>query len=275
MSSSAQHHFRILTVNIFARPPIPFTFDQKKKRLALLLSFLKEQHARYDFVCIQELFSVLTHRREDLIEALVVEYPYSIKSAHQPLFSLRPIDGGCVLLSKHPFESSGEIPYHRDTLRGPDAATRKGFLWACIRMPTCKRRLLMTTTHTQACYQQEKDAPLIQLQLSQCFDFLRRKAQSQYENDDASAPLLPAIVLAGDLNSPRHVWLPDHAVCTSCLHSDESLHFTFPGTKQVLDYVVAVNSEATLLDSHVLAEHPDLSDHLPVEASLCMNSPPS
>lgn len=96
---------KILTYNVFMRPYLIKNniSDHKETRLQILIQLLKD----YDIVCLQEIFDVFTHRCQKLLRmAAKIGFTYFAKSQLPGIFEPFIIDGGLLILSKYPIDSS-------------------------------------------------------------------------------------------------------------------------------------------------------------------------
>ena len=100
-----QEQIKILTYNIFMRPYLikNNADDHKETRLDMLIQIFRD----YDVVCLQEIFDVFTHRRQKLLrKAEKVGFKYFVQSDSPGLLEPYLIDGGLLVLSKHPIEKT-------------------------------------------------------------------------------------------------------------------------------------------------------------------------
>ena len=138
---------RLLTYNFLIRPP-PITYngnDYKDERIDALVN----THLRnYDIVCLQEVFGLLSFRRQRIINeaARVAGLKYSI---HSPSAFPALTDGGCVILSRFPIVASDSVKFGCGM--NADMLASKGCLYARIqvRPDVCMH---VFTTHLQADY---------------------------------------------------------------------------------------------------------------------------
>ena len=138
---------RLLSYNFLIRPP-PITYngnDYKDERIAALVG---EHLAHYDIVCLQEVFGLLSTRRQRLIAA-AARVAGLVHSVHSPGAFPAVTDGGCVVLSRYPIVAHASVKYACGM--NADRLASKGALYARVevRPGTCMH---VFTTHLQADY---------------------------------------------------------------------------------------------------------------------------
>ena len=185
---------RILSYNFFLRPYFVKTNadDYKQERLDEFATIM----GRYDIICFQEAFDNFSHRQFQLIKyAGDAGFNYVIRSPSPPLTGKHLIDGGLVIVSKYPIESTEFYMFKRSIFS--DSLTQKGVLYAKIGLP--KGILHIFTTHDQAHYQNpdkviEMANHYIRLrQLVEAKNFINRKLAMVMEPNDSA-------MFLGDLN---------------------------------------------------------------------------
>ena len=90
---------KILTYNLFLRPPYVKTNenDYKNHRMKLFLSVCHN----YDIVCLQEVFSLGSHRKATIIKKCMrAGFCFYATSPDPSFFSPYLIDGGLLILSR-------------------------------------------------------------------------------------------------------------------------------------------------------------------------------
>jgi endonuclease/exonuclease/phosphatase family metal-dependent hydrolase len=259
-SSSNRKSIRLLTFNIFIRPPIVVTRDKRDERLPKIVKFINESN--YDVICLQELFGYRTlfsnhsdkKRRKKLLKETEKKYPYCFASTLTS--NNAPIDSGLVILSKYKIATSGEKSFPSKTLRGYDKYSKKGFIWAG--MIIHGKSFLFINTHTQAIYDKIKDYNNVKSQLNIINDWIKTQF-STYDH----------ILLLGDLNTPKRDHFPEHI-------DANSIDYTWPtplissqqkSEKLNLDYILVIKGKK-FSSSKVLYNITNLSDHYPVEAEI-------
>ncbi|KAI8084687.1 Endonuclease/exonuclease/phosphatase [Halteromyces radiatus] len=219
---SDTHHARVLTLNIFMRPPgIKNNWsDYKDERLAYIIQHILPH---YDIIAFQESFAFATRRKDELIKQARLRYGFNhhIESPRKYPWDIS-VDGGLLILSKFRITRSNIIQYPRGT--HSDWLSRKGALHALIELNP-SRRFHMYTTHTQASYDLNNiinaGDTLIRLeQFAQLHEFISNTARTDQGGDADEAPIL----ILGDLNVDAAVHLPgvpltEHSV-------DSSIHYT-------------------------------------------------
>ncbi|RKP34845.1 Endonuclease/exonuclease/phosphatase [Dimargaris cristalligena] len=200
-AASATAHtqsIRILTINLFIRPPGIKTnaSDFKDARVQYVIDHVLPN---YDVVCFQELFAFGSDRRARIIQAArQLGYTHWYGSREQSLWNLA-IDGGLLTISRLPIVQTDAIRYPRG--KYSDWLAAKGAIYTRIALqPTLHLHLF--TTHTQASY-----APVLSLndptvvirrkQFLMLHHFIRTKTQSR--------PAGEPVLLLGDLNVDARV----------------------------------------------------------------------
>jgi len=92
---------RVLTLNIFLRPPLVRnnSSDHKEIRLSEFEQFLPD----YDIIALQEIFTLGNSRQRRLINTAARHgFYFYTRSRPPPLFSTKFIDGGLLILSRYP-----------------------------------------------------------------------------------------------------------------------------------------------------------------------------
>ena len=143
---------RILTYNIFIRPPLIKNNedDWKDERLN---DFIKEMH-NYDIICLQEMFSSFSFRKMKLIsEAVKLGFFYYVESDSPSVTSMCLVDGGLIILSRFPIVNYCYSNYSGGVM--VDQFVDKGVLYAQIRVKDSILHLF--NTHLQASYTYSDD----------------------------------------------------------------------------------------------------------------------
>jgi len=92
-NKEVSHSLRLLTYNIFIRPPgiTNNSNDFKNERLQL---FIKNELCKFDIVCLQEMFGSFSFRQSQLIsEAKKLGFLYHSNGPSRKLFSMFLVDG--------------------------------------------------------------------------------------------------------------------------------------------------------------------------------------
>ncbi|KAI8321076.1 Endonuclease/exonuclease/phosphatase [Martensiomyces pterosporus] len=205
-----QPQLRILTQNMFMRPPL-IKNNKSDWKDARLDYFIEHILPNYDVVCLQEMFEFASYRRSRLLEAAnKLGFNYYVASERQFLWNVA-IDGGLVILSRHPIVASDSIEYQRGM--GPDWIPKKGALYAKLAIHAQSNQKVgeeaathvhILTTHTQASYGEviitQPDVKRRLAQLHEFHNFLERLLPKH------RAPGEP-VLLTGDFNvdSRSHV----------------------------------------------------------------------
>ena len=92
-------HVKVLTFNIFIRPPMIKNNDDdfKDERLREFISLL----GSYDVICLQEMFAAFSNRRSYIIQkAREAGFLFAAECPRPETFSSYVIDGGLVIMSR-------------------------------------------------------------------------------------------------------------------------------------------------------------------------------
>ncbi|KAJ3148262.1 Sphingomyelin phosphodiesterase 2, neutral membrane (Neutral sphingomyelinase) [Geranomyces variabilis] len=139
---------RILTLNLFLRPPLVHSHgsDHKTDRLA---RFIKTVLPLYDVVALQECFAFATDRRDKLIaEAAELGFKYHAACNKGSLVKGK-VDGGLLILSRLEIVQQAECEFARGV--HSDWMAAKGVVYAKIATSPASH-LHLFTTHLQASY---------------------------------------------------------------------------------------------------------------------------
>jgi len=184
---------RILTYNIFMRPPPIHSFesDFKEDRIKLIC---KELFHNFDIIAFQECFSFGSFRIDKIKEkAKKNGLVYFSNSKKKHTWNIG-IDGGLCLLSRYPVINK-KLYYFKNGCHS-DAYSEKGVLFNEIEIPN-GNHLYIFTSHTQASYEHFPSitSESVRVRLSQ-FTEIRKFISSMTEN----AKPTDIILLCGDLN---------------------------------------------------------------------------
>jgi hypothetical protein len=97
-----REHLKILTYNIFIRPPPVKTNenDWKDERISDFIKYLQY----YDIICLQELFGSISNRKQELIKYANKSGLFFFVDAPSPSFFSKFLsDGGLLILSRYIF----------------------------------------------------------------------------------------------------------------------------------------------------------------------------
>lgn len=142
-------HIRVLTLNLFLRPPLVKSNESDYKDLRTAY-FIQHIFPLYDLICLQEVFGFMNYRKSQLIEEAKLAGFYYIAESPQPgVMSGYMIDGGLLILSRVPIVET-EFEVYRDSAM-PDSLAQKGVLYAKIQVE--KTFLHIFTSHMQSSYQ--------------------------------------------------------------------------------------------------------------------------
>ncbi|KAI8146672.1 Endonuclease/exonuclease/phosphatase, partial [Fennellomyces sp. T-0311] len=188
---STETSARILTLNIFMRPPGVKNnkSDYKEDRLDYIIKYILPE---YDVITIQEAFAFANRRIDKLtVAAREMGFNYQVASPRHYPWQLAA-DGGLLLLSRFPIKKSDIIEYPRGV--HSDWMSKKGALHALVELNE-HRSVHVYTSHTQASYDQNGKLNLqdTYIRLSQFALFHQFIADTA--KDDGSP-----ILLMGDFN---------------------------------------------------------------------------
>ena len=176
--SEVPSELRVLTYNLYMRPPQLFFWNKQKKRTKLLPRHLGE----YDVIVFEEVF--MNKNRKKLLKALQSQYPYQTKPVGKDKFIKQ--DGGVVLISRWPIEKEAQQLY--EACAGSDCMATKGAVYARINKLGAIYHLF--GTHTQA---SEKHRYVREQQFTQLRSFI----------DEQEISATEAVLIAGDMNVDR------------------------------------------------------------------------
>ncbi|RCI06576.1 hypothetical protein CU098_011837 [Rhizopus stolonifer] len=187
---SAATSIRLLTLNIFMRPPgiKNNKSDYKNDRLEYIIQHILPS---YDIVTIQEAFAFANRRIDHLLAAAFDQgFYYHVSSPRHYPWELAG-DGGLLILSRFPIKKSNRIEFSRGV--HSDWLSYKGALHALIELNSTY--IHVYTTHTQASYDNGGELNLddTKVRLSQFADV------HEFIADTAKDDTHP-ILLMGDLN---------------------------------------------------------------------------
>jgi endonuclease/exonuclease/phosphatase family metal-dependent hydrolase len=192
MTNQAQQ-LRLLSMNMYMRP---FVYsnngDFKEERLEVFYQTVLD---KFDVIALQEMFSLGSHNRKQLLINLSKKKGFAHHAALGSSWSsFKPIDSGLLILSRYPIIESDSIAFSKGM--NIDGWSNKGVLSALIQYPCVSGeniKVLVITTHTQADYD-SNNTQYFEVQLQQVAelrDFVKKK-HVQYPN----VPIL----LVGDFN---------------------------------------------------------------------------
>ncbi|KAJ2634673.1 hypothetical protein GGF40_004057 [Coemansia sp. RSA 1286] len=186
-------HLRVLTQNMFMRPPLIKNNKSDWKDLRLD-HFIEHILPKYDIICLQEMFEYASSRRARLFAAAEkLGYKYYVASERRFLWHMA-IDGGLVILSKLPIVHMETITYQRGM--GPDWLAQKGVLYAKVDVGGGSHTHVFTT-HTQASYGEVVvTQPDVKRRLAQLYEFHGFMEQVLPKYRAKGEP----VILTGDFN---------------------------------------------------------------------------
>ena len=201
--NSDQMNTRILSYNIFMRPPgisSDKLGDLKNERLQKVITHILP---KYDIICFQEIFTRLNCRRDKLINAAKdAGYKYFSIPPGQPFFSLYFINSGLLTISRHKILKTEFFPFDHGS--GVDRAAYKGIMYSRIEIEPGKVFNLFNV-HLQAHYHSE-DQDNIESRLNQISE-MRRYIEiclTRYTNidqgPDSDLQFKEPIYIIGDFN---------------------------------------------------------------------------
>jgi endonuclease/exonuclease/phosphatase family metal-dependent hydrolase len=191
-----KNNFRILTYNIFLRPPGVNNNgnDWKNERLDDFISIIHN----YDIICLQELFGQWNNRKEYFLRKASQQGFFFFINTGTPLFTSKyVIDSGLLIISRFPIQLSGYHEFYWGV--EIDSVVRKGVIYAKIQIKDCFLHLF--TTHLQATYINSNEELFISCydsrisQLYQVNEYITRVIEQCDFNRDKDK-----IIIVGDFN---------------------------------------------------------------------------
>jgi len=189
----APYNVKILTYNIFLRPPLIKNNqdDYKNERLA---EFLRTQIDRFDIVCLQEMFNLANYRQQLLLRiAREKGFPYYARSVDPHWLSGKFIDAGLVILSRYPIAETDGMIYRSGNQI--DSWAAKQVIYAKVQV-TPHYFVHVFTTHMQASYYDNHESINVindkarATQVQEMSDFIKMKTEgSPYP-----------VIITGDFN---------------------------------------------------------------------------
>lgn len=135
--------FRILTYNVYLRPPpIPLWGDYKDQRL---VKIIKDVIPQFDFCGIQEMF--MSSRLSRLVSCAAKLGFHQQQGGKQSLLSFKFIDGGLITLSKWPIIDYKILVFKAGY--GADYLSAKGAVYTMLQK---EKTIHFFNTHLQASY---------------------------------------------------------------------------------------------------------------------------
>lgn len=191
---NASAELRVLTYNIFMRPPPVSWADDNHCRARALAERLKSDELTHDIIALNESFDHQTIRRFSARAAEL--YPHQILG--QPGARGLAVNGGVSILSRYPIEAWRAIAFKKCSGRLNDCLANKGFVWAKIRLSDdFKINILATHLNSGGA---KKARQVRRSQLEQIRAFMGA------EESHSRWPTL----LLGDLNINGLRWEPRH-----------------------------------------------------------------
>jgi len=142
-----RQHIKILTYNIFLRPP-PVKNNENDWKDERLADFIKLLDC-YDIICLQEMFGAFNNRKQELIRYANRSGLFFYCDSPSPsFFSKFLVDGGLLILSRFPIVESEFRPFKYCVLS--DSLAHKGILYAKIKIG--EAYLSIFNVHLQASY---------------------------------------------------------------------------------------------------------------------------
>ena len=179
----------MLCLNLFMMMPPLFPGTKKDVRIRQLL----DRAAEFDVLCLQEVWSAYSRRVDVFIrDAADRGFCYHARSGAPRLSQLKLLDGGLLILSRFPIDSSEFVAY--STSAHADMVASKGALYAQLRLGD--RSLHIFNTHMQAFYAMvdPKATAAKAIQLQELARFVLRRASSDKE----------PVLLCGGETLPSH-----------------------------------------------------------------------
>eukprot|EP00397_Hematodinium_sp_SG-2012_P027028 GEMP01028371.1.p1 GENE.GEMP01028371.1~~GEMP01028371.1.p1 ORF type:complete len:610 (+),score=99.16 GEMP01028371.1:102-1931(+) len=205
-SSVGLSALRVLSYNVFMRPPAPRFFntrwnthntddDYKNQRLERIADRVLD---KYDIVCLQEMFGSFSYRRDKLIrKAKQLGFMSVAKSPTNVLTTGFLVDGGLMLLSRYPFIREPDYQTFETRSKFADQLASKGWIYAKIQIGPCEY-VHVVVTHLQACYSKTDSTHEIRMkQVDEILTYLRQYARDDPREREPDCPpsiaALPAV----------------------------------------------------------------------------------
>lgn len=186
---------RILTYNIFLRPPLIKNNenDWKDERLADFCSLIHN----FDIVCLQEMFGTFNNRKQMLIRAASLAGFFFYVDTSSPSFNSKyMVDGGLLILSRFPIIAHSYMQYRYGVVA--DSLAEKGIIYCKIKIKDSSLHLF--TTHLQASYFDSGESNFIisfhtrMAQIKQINHIISEVLKNEYKKN------YDKILLVGDMN---------------------------------------------------------------------------
>lgn len=179
------HKVRVLTFNMFMRPPLIKNNkdDFKNERLAEFYNVIDQ----FDILCLQEIFSLGNSRQRQLIRHCEKQgFQYHVRSYNAPLnLAHKFIDGGVLILSRFPIVEHDCLVYSRGNQIDAFATKQVVYAKVCISsVDDCY--LHVSTTHLQASYfDNPPDVNAVNdevrlFQVQEMVEFIRKKCENTH-----------------------------------------------------------------------------------------------
>ncbi|CAE7268910.1 unnamed protein product [Symbiodinium natans] len=192
---------RLLTYNLFLRAPAPqFTHNTDNDRKDERLCRFVEHLARYDLLCLQEVYGAFSQRRDWLIN---VAKRFGLKDSHRSSTGVRPrfiVDGGLLILSRLPIVFKSSMTFDPGT--SLDRFSAKGALYAKVQCGPTGPFLHVCTTHLQSTYSEDSfqsSQAIRHKQLTSLVSFLREQTDDTMSDTGKPRRQWP-LLLCGTLN---------------------------------------------------------------------------
>ncbi|CAE7384023.1 unnamed protein product [Symbiodinium sp. CCMP2456] len=192
---------RLLTYNLFLRAPAPqFTHNTDNDRKDERLCRFVEHLARYDLLCLQEVYGAFSQRRDWLIN---VAKRFGLKDSYRSSTGVRPrfiVDGGLLILSRLPIVFKSSLTFDPGT--SLDRFSAKGALYAKVQCGPTGPFLHVCTTHLQSTYSEDSlqsSQAIRHKQLMSLVNFLREQTDDTMSETGKSRRRWP-LLLCGTLN---------------------------------------------------------------------------
>lgn len=176
---------RLLSFNIFMLPLLEYP-DRSSFKNERILEFVDRFLAKYDIVCLQELFAFGNRRRSSFLAvARSLGFPFSTAAPYGA------VDGGLVIVSRFPIREAAWCPYGLALRR--DRLANKGILYAKVQV-SGKQVIHLFNTHLQSSNEgtvkpPASDSDMRIEQLKKLKLFVKEKAREK-----------GCVVVAGDFN---------------------------------------------------------------------------
>ena len=220
--SSRRFNLRILTYNVFMRPPGIHNKGCDDHKNSRQKEISQKVVPNYDIICFQELFTKFNHRRQRILqEAFKNNICYASKPPENRLFSLALINSGLLNLSRYRISTTKFLEFKSSS--SVDKLASKGVLYSKILIKETVVHLF--NTHLQATYSHTlpsldgkyPERKNIRARLNQVIEmrmFIQKTLEEEsssynnLKNNKENAKFEDLVIICGDMNIKSDRELP-------------------------------------------------------------------